>query len=256
MTVAAFPVGRLIVHANNHKDLIPNFSLENKINNLVDLIKLRTLNHSLEEVADGLLPELFELRIDLLEYLASKGSNVEDYFKAIDKEIANNLNVNANLELSKTIATSLEWYSKIIFPLTQRIDLKNFGQLLNSVEENRPNYGIVKLLSYHPSPQVRYIKNWADSSLAFEVGLIVSDLVLTGKLELTKTKIRTELIDFVSQSLTKFGAYSIFTGFWSPDTSDNSHVINKMRILNSTMELEHDIHSKLSEEGFLSLINN
>src|SRR5690606_10964202 len=111
-------------------------------------------------------------------------------------------------------------------------------------------YDTFKLLSFHPSPQIKFLKNWIDSSLQLEVGLILAQLILTSQVQLSKKRIKSELIEFLLSAITKFGAYSIFTGFWTPDSNDTSNLTNKMKIFSATLELDNNIYYRTSKEGF------
>jgi len=256
MLAANEPIGRFIVLANIEKDVLSKSSIEQDIENLIDLIKIRISNKSIENVSESLLNQVFDLRFEVLEWLANENKSVSNYFEKVNEIIADNLQLGNYSDLADTISEVLLTYEKIAAPIANMIEGDTFEELLKNIQESKPNYEMLNLISLHPSPQVKYLKNWIDSSLHLEIGLILSDLILTQQVKFPKKRIKAELIKFLLDTITRYGAYSIFTGFWEPEEDDVSVLVNKMKILSGTIELDNNIHYKTSKDGLFSLINN
>jgi hypothetical protein len=84
---------------------------------------------------------------------------------------------------------------------------------------------------------------------------MLADLILTGQADFPEHRIKTELIPFLLQSITRFGAYSIITGFWKPDLDDTSGLINDMEILAATIEMNNQSFYKASQTELQDLLN-
>ncbi len=255
MIVINEPIGRFVAFANLEKDLLHHKSIEHDISNLVDLISIRSKDKSIEVVANSLLENIFNLRFELIEWLANREKDQNDYFTAINNYISVNLQLSPYSNLAETISTVLLAYENIVAPTFKNIP-NTFNEIRENIRKNRPEYDTFKLLSLHPSPQIKYLKKWIDASLQLEVGIILSDLILTNQTQFPKKRIKSELITFLCDSITKFGAYSIFTGFWKPASDDISDLTNRMKILSATTELDNNLFYKTSQDGLFNLINN
>jgi hypothetical protein len=249
------PIGRFVALANLEKNILSQKSIEQDVANLVDLITIRSKEKSVEEVANSLLENIFDLRFDLVEWLANNDKNLNFYFEAIHKHISVNLQLAPFSNLAETISTVLLTYENIVSPIFDNLP-NSFEEILEDVQKNKPEYDTFKMFSLHPAPQVKYLKKWIDSSLKLEVGIILADLILTNQIQFPKRRIKTELIEFLFSTITKFGAYSIFTGFWIPDSDDISNLTNRMKILSATTELDNKSFYKTSKEGFFRMVNN
>jgi len=255
MIVASEPVGRFIAFANLEKKLFSKKSIGQDIANLIDLIIIRSKNNSIEEVANGLLENIFDLRITLLEWLADNNKDLKFLLTNINEYISVNLQLAPFSSLADSISDVLINYQKIVSPIFNSLP-NSFKDILETVKNNKLSYDIFKILSLHPSPQVKYQKEWIDSSLKLELGLIIADLVLSNQIQFPRKRIELELIGFLNSAIIKFGAYSIFTGFWIPDTDDRSILTNNMKIFSATIELENKSFYKSSKDSFYQILNN
>lgn len=249
------PIGRFVALANIDKNIVTQKSIAQDVANLVDLITIRSKDRSIEQIADGLLENIFDLRFVLLEWLADNNKDVKFYHKNINKHISVNLQLAPFSDLAETISNVLINYEKIVSPIFEALP-NSFKNIVEDVQKNKPIYDTFKMLSLHPSPQIRLLKDWIDSSLKLELGLILSDLILTNQIEFSNNRIKFELIDFLNNTVIKFGAFSIVTGFWVPDSDNISSSTNDMKILAATIELDNKVFYKTSKEGLFNLVNN
>lgn len=249
------PIGGFVALANLEKDIFSQKSIKQDIANLVDLITIRSKEKTIEEVANSLLENIFDLRFDLVKWLADNDKDLNSYFEALNKHISVNLQLASFSDLADTISRVLLAYEKIVSPMFENLP-NSFEEIAEDIQKKKPEYDSFKMLSLHPAPQIKYLKNWMDATLQLEVGIILADLILTNQIQFSEKRIKTELIDFLFSTITKFGAYSIFTGFWAPDSKDVSNLTNRMKILSATIELDNKSFYKISKEGFFNMVNN
>lgn len=249
------PIGRFIALANLNKDLISQNSIEQDVENLVDLIKIRINDKSIDNVANGLLSKIFDLRFDLIKWLANNDKSLSGYLDTVNNHISINLQLAPYSDLAKAISTVLLSYEQIISPILESLP-DSLEEILEGTQKNKPEYDTFKLFALHPSPRMKYLKNWLDASLQLDVGIILADLILTEQIKFSKRRIKSELIHFLLDTITRFGAYSIFTGFWVPNKNDLSNQTNKMKIFAAAIELDNKIFYKTSKEGLFNIINN
>ncbi|HKK79389.1 MAG: hypothetical protein GVY26_08925 [Bacteroidetes bacterium] len=249
------PIGKFIALANLEQNLVVTTAIRQDVANLVDLIKVRIKDRSVQEVADTLREEVFELRIELIKWLANSNSNINDYLETLNNHISVNLQMAPYSNLAEAVSVVLMGYENIVRPAVQSLEPSTLREL-NGVVNGPLEYDTFKVLALHPSPQVSYLKSWVDASLHLEIGVIVAHLVLTDQIGISKKRIKSELIDFLYRSITRFGAYSIFTRFWSPDAEDHSNLTNSMKIQAATLEMDNKSFHATSKEGLFKMINS
>ncbi|MEO1713424.1 MAG: hypothetical protein AAFU60_08830, partial [Bacteroidota bacterium] len=85
------PIGRFAALANLEKKIFSQRSIEQDIKNLIDLISIRIKEKSVDEVANGLLENIFDLRVELINWLASNDKDLNFYHAFLSKHISVNL---------------------------------------------------------------------------------------------------------------------------------------------------------------------
>ncbi len=136
-----------------------------------------------------------------------------------------------------------------------KFNTDNLEFILKNTKGNPPDYTMLEWLALHPAPKIQSLKKWIDSSLDLEFGVIVADLILRKHIDFSQERIES-LIQFLKTSLTKYGAYSMFTDFWQPDEADDSPLVNRMKILYATIELDHKIYHKTTSQELQELLNS
>ncbi|MEM6265153.1 MAG: hypothetical protein AAGI38_21800, partial [Bacteroidota bacterium] len=129
-----------------------------------------------------------------------------------------------------------------------------FTKLAEEAGHKWISYNFLEYFTYLPAPQFKYFKNWVDASLQFDLAIITSDLVLTGQSKLSPPRIENELIPFLNNSLTRFGAYAILMDVWVPNLDDDSVLINQAKILAATVRLDEDRGTSMSLESFQKMV--
>jgi hypothetical protein len=245
------PVGRLIVLAHNQKNMIAQSHIEQSVEDLIDIITIRLLTKSVAAVSESVLEKIFDLRFEVIEWLDAEKATISDFQSVINQAIVHNLGLNEPFELTKMVVIVLNSYDKILTSVIEKVGLEPFNQM---IQNEKPSYKAIELISRHPSPPIQYLKKWVDASLKIEFGLIVADLVLTKQILFESHRIN-ELIVFLKDTMVQYGAYSIFTNFWEPDENDTSKMTHLMEILAATIELEHKMGYKTTQNQLFNLIH-
>lgn len=225
------------------KHLFTKSSLEKAITDLVDLIKVRLGRDSAEAVSEGLRQTIFDLRIDVFEWLSDHQKTFPEYEEALNQIIVDCLACQPFNELNASLAEVLAAYSSITEPL-RRLFPNQFDEVLEVMDDTKPTYGLVKAMALLPIPDFQAFSKFIDASLHLEFGFIASDLILAGELKLTDKKI-AELIGFLYANITRFGAYAIHLGLWYPSEEEDLDLFNKMDILAATFELDQKKGTRL-----------
>src|SRR5712675_565750 len=95
MAQAQAPIAKFILlfyKENNNSSY--STSLKEKVENLVDLIKIRTIEKGIEYSSNSLQNEMFDVRIELLQFLAEEPELLEKLEARIIEEIANKYYLN------------------------------------------------------------------------------------------------------------------------------------------------------------------
>lgn len=248
------PIGRFVVYANRDKNIFKKRFLKKEVANVVDLISTRIQSQTISEVASELHEEIFELRLSIINWLIQQNKETGDYLDCLTDYINTNLHLASCSDLANAVSSSLILYEEIVTPVIQSNDF-SLESLIKPFEPNQPEYHTLSLLESHPLPQIRNLKKWLDTSLQFEVGLILADLILTNQVNIDKDRVDNELISYLTSIVEQFGAYSIFTGFWKPMDITRTR-INRIKILAAKLELEAGNSVKMSDEEFKELIFN
>lgn len=248
------PIGRFIAVSNLEKPALLPKHIEQDIGELVDLICLRIMRYPIETVVSGLMEYVFNLRIELFVWLAGNNKELNQYFESFGKHISVNTQILPFSRLAQSVSDVLSAYHTIVSPIWEA---KEKLEIKNNAHYGKLQYNMLQFLESHPSPQVRYIKQWVDASLRLELGLIIADLVLTNQVKLPVQKTYRELTVFLINTITRFGAYSIFTGFWAPNDKDTTMLTNRMKILAATIELDNNVNClATTKEHFHNMVNN
>ena len=252
MLGASKSVGEIIVLASLEKEILTRKSLRQSVEDLLDLIKTRVKNKPIEEVAQSLLDNMFRVRHEVLQWFSAKDLNLNDYFGVLNEQIASNLRMAHFSDLSKSLSNVLLAYENILSPIVTRFS-PDIQESFSDIKDFNVEYDMIKLLSLHPSPRISYVKKWVDASLSFEVGIILADLVLTNQVKLSKKRIKGELVDFLWDGIVRFGAYSIFTRFWTPPDDDLGNLTNSMKILAAKFEMDNGIYHTVTKEELFEM---
>jgi hypothetical protein len=239
--------------SQNLKKTPHNLTLSRKVNDFIDIIEMKLgKDRSFEAIAATESARLFDLRFEIIEWLATEQQTLSHYRQKIQNQIVEKLNIDVYSDLATQIARYLIAYQKILSPLLETTNLDSFEQIAASLPPEKPNYHTFSLIGLHPSPRVQYVKNWVDASLRFEIGLLIADLLFTEHITLSEARI-SELSQFIKDSILKFGAYSIFTEFWQPQESDDNRLFNAMSVLAATIEMDNRIVHKMNLETLTQL---
>lgn len=251
MLVTEKPIGRYITYTYQQSNK-PQLAVNQKVDDLIDLVKTRIKEKAIEEVAVELRERIFTLKFGLMKSVAAHESGISAYIAGINQKIDKDMQSVSHRNLAAAISLFLD--EKIFTQNKNKFNTNNLESILKNTKDNTLDYKMLEWFALHPAPKIQSLKKWVDSSLDVEFGLIVADLILRQLIDFPQDSIES-LIQFLKTSLTKYGAYSMFTDFWQPDETDDSPLVNRMKILCATIELDHKIYHKTTKKELQELLS-
>lgn len=247
------PISKFIIYSYKETSIIKDISLREKLENLIDLLKIRTKEKGIEHTAKTLQNELIEIRIELIKYLIENPKMFDELQKIIIKEIAKKYNHQGSLKgLCLMMADVLDVNLKMLPELGNLIE-KHSSDIINTAH----NFSLEDLrnpLIMPPSRESQIMLAWLESSLNIELGLVAGDLVISNEIQISDKEIKT-LIRFLKQMVTNYGAYSILINFWKPEIDDEDILIRNIKIKAAALELENGMGSLFSNDTIRELIH-
>lgn len=248
-------ISKFISLASN--DLIP---LESKIqreaNVLSDLIRARIQYQSVDNVAQSLIAEAFNFRLLAIKLMKEKSFDFDQYFASLDEEISIKLQVAEFSELDSILSKVHLLHSEIFSSLLKTKNISSIFQVENAPLDwtfDKLNYFLEQSSRF--VPENKYYKKWLEESLKMEIGLILSDWILTDKIQ-NNNKVYLELTSFFRKTITRFGAYSILLDVWRPGNYHTDSITNDMETLAATIRIDSGVYKKMNLSDLSNLIEN
>lgn len=235
---------------------MPDAPIKGQIDDFVDILRSRVRHRPLSEVAESLRAKMFDLRVAAIRWFAQEEIPLGKLLSTMEVIIAEKTREPRLTNVSDALQTTLRQYREIMGNYLDSVDFQNFEHTIAKGAE-MPGYEAFTIFELHPGNRVKFIKKWLDQSLDFEAGMCMAELFILGDLELPTEKVNAELVPFLKQAITRFGAYAIFTGIWVPENPDENQLTTNMKILASTLELDHGHRNKrVAPEFFHELLQN
>lgn len=229
--------------------------IEKDIEQIVDLITFRIAKQPIEEVAVKLRKDVFNLRYEVLHWLAEQQLTFQNYFQALKEFSHDKIESEAHSDLSLSLAQAFNYYRAIVAPIARQLEVNDMQTLVDIAPDHSPDYETLSLLSLHPSPEIRYLKKWIDTTLDLDTGSLIAYLIFDQQIKLNRSK-TDELTNFINDTITRMGAYAIFTETWQPNDEDRNPVTTRMRILASTIAMDHKQYTTTSLDELKQLMEN
>lgn len=208
----------------------PKTPLELKVELVINLIKVRIKEMSVEEAAESMRLHVLDLRKSIIDYLSQNELTSIQYSEGLSKYVANESSGEYSL-LKESVNEVLAAQDKIFVAIADNIGFEQFGQDTST--------HTIELLNNYP---VEAIQRWIDSSADLEFSLIVADLLMDGELSIGKTKTK-HLIKFMDRTLCRYGGFTIFFKLWETDyEQDQSRLTTNMRILASKYSFDYNVN--------------
>lgn len=256
MVFTQSPIAKLIYYTYQEPTVFGDFAFNENLENLIDLIKFRTQTKGIEYTSQSLQNELFDIRIELLEFLLEKPEILKGFEGRIIQEIANKFYLSGgHKKLGQLVADSLDVYIKIYSHLTAMISVGLINMKPPSKSDMPSLNGLKNLLSLQPNKDLENFIIWLESSISFDYALLVSEFIFNGELKLKANEI-TQLESFLKKTIIDFGTYSIIAGVWTPDVDDELQLIRNIKIKAATKEIESGKVLSYSNEALQELILN
>jgi len=154
---------RIIRHNESY-----NLSLEEAYNELTDLINIRLQNQNTDDVSNQLLEKIFNVRIDIMSWLVDNFDTQNNFINTINDKISHINYKSSHVELFNLTKKILETTKRITSNAFEK-ETNNFDIILNSNQNNPPNYNAFIFLQSHPNPQTRYFPKWLNESLKLDI---------------------------------------------------------------------------------------
>lgn len=249
MFAAQEPASKFIVAAHRAPKFLHDARLEQAVEDFLDILQNRLAHKPIAEVCESLRERAFDLRVEAARWLSDERGTLQEMLRQHVEKIEATARQSSQHHLVQATHRSFRQYEKIIAPYLS----SQLARLGSEIGREKPDYATITMLGLHPEPRVRFIKNWLDSSLDLEVCWIAADLVLLQEIESPAQP----MVDFLEKSIVRFGAYSMFTGFWSPADPNEDALTSQSKILAATLELDFGTKNKrVSPETFHQMLQN
>lgn len=241
----------------------PDINLEQDIKHKIARLKSRIIEgfesgKEVDKLADELLSEVFNLRSSILQWITREEKGVNELLERTEKEL-DQLYTKDHDAFNEHICQAINLYKEISAPLPN-----TFGQTFaesheNEFREDNPatyyNFQLSLSLSGIPKSLEKGILFWTNASLKFELGLVIADLLVQKKLELSDNR-QQEVAEFIYNQTERYAALSMIIGAWKPPETDDSQRMTNIRILASALELELGIGFSEELDKFVQSYEN
>ena len=213
-------------------------ALSEKVENLIDIIKIRVNTKGVRYTCSSLRDEMWDLRWELL----SQQKNLDEIFTLIHEVTTENISMASYLQTSieKTKADCLVLYAKVVTPISDTVkkDASTFSTQDFITGKNL--YGSLKLLaSTTPSTEIKTPLSWIENSLDFECCLVLCALISSEDLNVDAA-IKSDIEQNLKTSIVNFGFYSALMQVWHPKEEDETAYVRNVKILLADYELSNN----------------
>jgi hypothetical protein len=212
----------------------PKTPLELKVDAVINLVKVRAKELSIEEAAESLRLHVLDLRQSLFEFFAQNDLQSNQYLNNLSDYQAETIEGKHLQALREEVTEVLEVHHTIFASIAQKTGMKGFGQVSKEFPSNMEDLFLIKGIS----PEA--IQRLLEKSIDFEFSIIVSNLLLQGDLVLNWSKVK-QLITFMDRSISSYGGFLILFKLWEPTHSleDSPRLIMNMRMLSSNYQFKY-----------------
>lgn len=228
-----------ITHLSNIPPGVSKTRLDRKVDNLIDLIKLRIGSFSMDHLADSLREQVMDLRVFIVKNFEE--ISTLEYASGLNEYITDNIHSTYS-ELAETAAEVLLAQEKIFGAVEYTMGGETFGQIIN--------YDLDEIKNRFPTFNRPFaaIRKWVDKSLDIELALLISQMVLNNEIQLKKGKLK-ELTSFMINTISSCGGHAIYLGIWEPDVNDDSRITRNMEMLASIYGVDYSRGYRINQEG-------
>lgn len=220
-----------IVQLSNRPPSVPKTKLNQKIDNLLDLIKLRIASFSMNDLADSLRDQITDLRSFINKHFAETSTTEATPEPSIQITEAM---VRDYVELVQTIAEVVEAYAKVVRSL-KNIGEEYYNEMVEFDSSKNPDSNAAS-------------RKLMDKLTDLELSLLISRLVLRQVIHPKKSKLK-ELMSFMINAVSSFGGHAIYLKFWKPEEDDDSRMTQNMEMLASIYGVEYGRGYRLNKDG-------
>lgn len=258
MLTTSYPAGKIIALAAVENKELFTPDAQQTIEDLVDLIVVRSTKKSIGSVFKGLKPKLWDARVAAIDFMTAQGLDTKKYFQYTNAMQAEKIQLSPYSRIAEKTAEVIDAYSDIALAffksLNEVADGKDPFEMISEGREALDYDQISKIFGSHPAPEIRAVKKWIDASLQIDFSLIFADLVVAEEVKLTDKQISNTLLPFIDQAIVRYGAYSIYTKAWKPDSADYRPLVNRMKIMASMFSMDGGDGENLTIDSFEKMV--
>jgi hypothetical protein len=260
MNTQTQPIGKVFTFIQQDKQE-KSFAVQNSIDKIIDIIKYRTsIGINIEAISNSLLDDIFQLRLDILEWSSKQETNfLDEMNQTIVDEIIKNTQLQNYNELNKAYADSLEIYYKVM----RSIQLSQTGNSSERISEEISTLlnahitftTLKNILSIVPQNTGKLFSKFLEESLKLEVSFIIADFIIYEDIKKPKKLYIKELASFILKSVERYGAYAITLKLWTPENVYENHLINKTSILATTIALDNNLGKMIAIDNLQKMLS-
>ena len=216
----------------------PEAPLEKQVEQVLDLIKEKLPIFTIEQTAQGVRKQVLALRKNFIDLFAQNEVSAQQYSDEVQTYVSETKITRSNSVLAKEVVEVLSAKDKILASIAEKAGFDQFGHLpLAALQE-------FKL----PKFSNEAIRIWVEKSIDLEFSLITADLVLNGDFKMKRDKIN-ELITFMDETISSYGAHTMILGLWTRDENDRSRLSWNMELLSRILKLDYNRGYRLDQDG-------
>ncbi|AEE53764.1 hypothetical protein [Haliscomenobacter hydrossis] len=222
MVATTYSTKRVLQIAHKAKDNAKT-PLELKVEQVINLIKVRVRERSIEEAAESVRLHVLDLRQSMIEFFAQNDVKTTQYSEGLNSYKAGESKLDQYKTLKEEVDEVLTAQDKIFMAIAEKFGFEQFGQ---AVDESQNE--LASLQNSNPES----LQRWIEKSIDVEFSLITADLIIDGELTLPKSKIK-QLITFMDRAISSYGGFSILFKLWEPtyEEIDDSRLTMNMHIM-------------------------
>ncbi len=249
MFVAQKPFSQFMVDAWRQDTDIGDGHIKRQIDDLLDILVVRSATHEIRELVEAVREKIFDLRFQLIDLFSAEGLTHAQFSDEIVAETVARYQTSSFSKLETLLTTSLALFNEIYSEFTEKTESKTFQDWAQLFSNEKPSFETIRMLELMPTAQGKIIANWIYSSLDSEACFIIALLIDDGEITFPKKKIEKELYPFFRESIISYGAHSLLTGLWEPEDDvlyGSEQLMNSIRIFHSSLQLEFNPGPKYS----------
>jgi hypothetical protein len=237
MLQSSVPFSEFVLSTYQGKIDLPNRQLEEKVRDVIDLVKYRSRKEGVEEACRSLKDDLFDLMMEI--YKLSDKAIIDKTDQYVITEL-NQQRKHQSIyhQLQHTYINNVELYLDMVRKLKPSI--VHHQSELSSLSSSISYHDLRTILvSLFPNAHTDNELQLLDAVLAFDFSLIATNLVMREELMLDDEEIHS-LEQLLNSSLENVGVYMALLHLWQPSDDQEGQLYRNIKIRLAAHELADD----------------